>query len=147
MTKNINTKIILNNTLINNYESATIKELRIQLNKMDNKSSLDSNGFNKYIHDSMFSDNLLAKIQIHFLTFSINVSNDAIKTELGHKTNYNFKNINYSFKRKISYKYFKNLLKYSLKNILVMDISPKYTNYNLDQIFYFIILNIIICSY
>ena len=42
MTKNINTKIILNNTLINNYESATIKELPIQLNKMDNKSSLDS---------------------------------------------------------------------------------------------------------
>ncbi len=39
---NINTNIILNNTLINNYESATIKELRIQLNKMDNKSSLDS---------------------------------------------------------------------------------------------------------
>ena len=47
MTKNINTKIILNNTLINNYESATIKELRIQLDKMDNKFSLDSNGFLK----------------------------------------------------------------------------------------------------
>ena len=47
MTKNIDANIILNNTLINNYESATTKELPIQLDKMDNKSSLDTNGFLK----------------------------------------------------------------------------------------------------
>ena len=67
------------------------------------------------------SDNLQRKIQIHFFTFIVNLSNDAIKTVFGSKTSYNFKQVDYKFN---------NLHKLAIKDILKMKISPKNKKYS-----------------
>ena len=72
------------------------------------------------------SDNLQKKIQVHFFTFIINLSNDAIKAVLGSKTPYNFKQISHKFKILISYDKVNNLHKSAIKDVIKMEISPKY---------------------
>ena len=138
--KNIEQKNVtksINNILENEVDFSNILLKDIQItNSSPNKNnkkrgrekSLNSN--KKFIHNSLFSDNLLAKIQIHFFSFLIDISNDALFTELGHDINYSFKEINYSLKRKINYDYFINLFNYNIRNILQMDISSKYRNFN-----------------
>ena len=81
-------------------------------------------------HLSTDFDNLQRKIQVHFFTFIINLSNDAIKAELGSKTPYNFKQIDYKLKIKISHKNVSNLHKLAIKDILKMSISPKNKNFS-----------------
>ena len=76
------------------------------------------------------SDNLQRKIQIHFFTFIVNLSNDAIKTVFGSKTSYNFKQIDYKCKILISQHNVNNLHKLAIKDILKMKISPKIKNYS-----------------
>jgi hypothetical protein len=76
------------------------------------------------------SDNLQRKIQIHFFTFIVNLSNDAIKTVFGSKTSYNFKQIDYKCKILISHHDVNNLHKLAIKDILKMKISPKIKNYS-----------------
>jgi len=117
-----------NNSLNNTFEPQRIrtppKPIHIKKKRGRKKGSKSKKNF---IHDSIFPDNILAKIQTHFLTFLINISNDALITEFGNGNIYCFKNINYSMKKKVKYEYFKELLSYSIKNILQMDISKKYT--------------------
>ena len=72
------------------------------------------------------SDNLQKKIQVHFFTFIINLSNDAIKAVLGSKTPYNFKQIAHKIKILISYDNVNILNKSAIKDIIKMEISPKY---------------------
>ena len=81
-------------------------------------------------HLSTDFDNLQRKIQVHFFTFIINLSNDAIKAVLGSKTPYNFKQIDYKIKIKISQTDVSNLHKLAIKDILKMKISPKNKNFS-----------------
>jgi hypothetical protein len=76
-------------------------------------------------HLSTDSDNLEKKIQVHFFTFIINLSNDAIKAVLGSKTPYNFKQIAHKLKIKISNENVKNLHKSAIKDILKMENSVR----------------------
>jgi len=75
-------------------------------------------------------DNLQRKIQVHFFTFIINLSNDAIKAVLGSNTQYNFKQIDYKLKILISHEHVTNLHKLAIKDILKMRISPRNKNYS-----------------
>ena len=92
-------------------------------NKKRGRQIININIAKKETHLSSSPDNILSKIQIHFINFIINFSNDyiyAIK-----KTNQcSFKNINFSFKAKISKRHFektKNLT--ALKNINVINLQ------------------------
>ena len=76
-------------------------------------------------HLSTDFDNLQRKIQIHFFTFIINLSNDAIKEELGSNSPYNFKQIDHQLKILISKDTVNKLHKSAIKDILNMRISPK----------------------
>ena len=80
------------------------------------------------IHRSDSFDNLLRKIQVHFLNFLIDFCNDALKTEY-ENSDYSFKQINYKVKEEIEYSYLKNLKHCSIKDILNFDISSKYLNF------------------
>ena len=52
-------------------------------------------------HTCLIYDNLQLKIQVHFHSFLINLANDALITEFGQNHQFgNFKNINYSQKKK-----------------------------------------------
>ena len=81
------------------------------------------------IHRSDSFDNLLRKIQVHFLNFLIDFCNDALKTEY-ENSDYSFKQINYKAKEEIKYSYLKNLKNCSIKDILNFDISSKYFNFD-----------------
>jgi hypothetical protein len=88
---------------------------------------------NRKIHNKYDFDNLLTKIQVHFLKFVINLSNDALKTEFNKGTSYNFKQISYKEKRNVNYDYFMLLKKSKIKDILQINISEKYKNFGEDE--------------
>ena len=77
-------------------------------------------------------DNLQRKIQIHFFTFVINLSNDAIKAVLGSKSPYNFKQIDHQLKILISHDTVNKLHKSPIRDILKMRISRKNKNSSKD---------------
>ena len=53
---------------------------------------------NKRKHNSISFDNLLLKIQVHFFSFIIDISNDALDTYFGRDNIFNFKEISYKKK-------------------------------------------------
>ena len=95
--------------------------------KSKNKAGRKTNNIKpEYSHTKNDFDNIQAKIQVHFLNFLIDLSNDALLTEKGNKYNSFFKHINYQYKRNIKYNYVKSLKSKSIKNILQNDINKKY---------------------
>ena len=80
------------------------------------------------VHGSDSFDNIERKIQVHFLTFLINFCNDALKTEYEH-SKYTFKQINYRDKARIIISYIQQLKYSNIKDILNLEISNKYKNY------------------
>ena len=82
------------------------------------------------IHLNTDLDNLLARIQVHFLSFIVNISNDALIAEFGEDTEYKFKNIDYKIKFNISYSSFIKFKNSSIKDVLKLRISPKYKHFD-----------------
>lgn len=82
----------------------------------------------KKIHANDQFDNLLRKIQVHYFNFIIDFCNDALRKEFC-KTKDEFKYINYKNKTTINFEYISSLRNLSIKDILKMEISSKYTSY------------------
>ena len=82
-------------------------------------------GRKKFEHLGSDFDNLQRKIQVHYLSFVIDFSNDALKAEFGKNTLYNFKQIDYQIKKIINHKFVNKLHSLNIKELLKMDISPK----------------------
>ena len=100
---------------------------QIEKNKKRGRKSMKKKKF----HLKSDFDNVLTKIQIHFLNFLINVSNDVLKATLT-KNNLHFKHINYKFKKQITYEHIKYLKTVPIKVLLEKDISSKYRKYSKD---------------
>ena len=100
---------------------------KIEKNKKRGRKSRKKKKF----HLKSDFDNVLTKIQIHFLNFLINVSNDVLKATLT-KNNLHFKHINYKFKKQITYEHIKYLKTVPIKVLLEKDISSKYRKYSKD---------------
>lgn len=100
---------------------------KIEKNKKRGRKSMKKKKF----HLKSDFDNVLTKIQIHFLNFLINISNDVLKATLT-KNNLHFKHINYNFKKKITYEHIKHLKTVPIKELLEKDISSKYRKYSKD---------------
>ena len=84
-------------------------------------------------HTSNFIDNTLCKLQIHFLNFLVNFSNDAIKTAFGKEQksikdnmSLKFKKIEHGIKRDIKTGTLENLMQNSISYVLKKKISNKY---------------------
>ena len=120
-------KIFSNNNLILD-NPVSIRSSPLFLIQSEKKRGRQTEKSKKSQHLSTDFDNLQRKIQVHFFTFIINLSNDAIKAVLGSKTPYNFKQIDHKLKIKISHKNVSNLHKLAIKDILKMSISPKNKN-------------------
>ena len=87
----------------------------------------------KTTHKSSNFDNLQTKIQVHFINFIINLSNDMLREVYGKKNRYNFKQIEYKLKKVINHENVQKLKSSSIKEILKMKITPKNkksTSYN-----------------
>ena len=76
-------------------------------------------------HINRSFDNLQTKIQVHFLSFIINICNDALNTEL-HSNKDCFKEISYDIKRNFSYQLFEEYKKSPIQRFLTFNISTKY---------------------
>ena len=84
----------------------------------------------KETHSAYSYDNILRKIQVHYLNFMISFINDCIKT-LNQNKKIRFMKINYKLKRKISKKFFDNMKNSSINEILrSIDISKKYKKFD-----------------
>ena len=84
------------------------------------------------VHGNKDFDNLERKIQVHYIRFIINFSNDALKAENISKC-YKFKQIDTSIKETINYIHVKKLRESSIGDILQKDISKKYKRYNKSE--------------
>ena len=122
-------KIFSNNNLAGNNHASNRYFPSFIIEKQKKRGRQTKN-MKKPQHLKTDSDNLQRKIQIHFFTFIVNLSNDAIKTVFGSKTSYNFKQIDYKCKILISHHDVNNLHKLAIKDILKMKISPKIKNYS-----------------
>ena len=100
---------------------------KIEKNKKRGRKSMKKKKF----HLKSDFDNVLTKIQIHFLNFLINISNDVLNATLT-KNNLHFKHINYNFKKQITYEHIKYLKTVPIKVLLEKDISSKYRKYSKD---------------
>lgn len=78
---------------------------------------------NQKSHDSSSDDNCLRKIQNHFFNFIINLVNDVLTKE---NIKENFKPVDYKIKRNIRHDFFCELKTKSIKDILEMNITPKF---------------------
>ena len=83
---------------------------------------------NHKIHDCNSLDNILRKIQIHYLSYIISLTNDLIKS-FSTSDNLRFKNIDYQIKSYVNYRFVKSLKKMKIKDILQFKISNKYRIY------------------
>lgn len=79
----------------------------------------------KHIHDASDDDNILSKIQVHFLSFIIRFVNDLIQVVLPQRKDLCFKNITYKLKKTVNFKYIEELKTKSIGAILQFKVSPK----------------------
>ena len=104
-------------------------------NKIHNRGRKNKNLNNKQTHDKYSWDNIITKIQVHYISFIINLANDIIKTVSDEKK-YNktlcFKNIEYKSKIYYNYKEFQTLKEKCIKDILVKPASKR-NNSNKDN--------------
>ena len=123
------------NTDINikhNYIGTRNINFKTVLHHKRGKKSINNEKINKYLtryHGSNDFDNIQRKIQVNFMTFLVNLANDAIKTVLGKKSKYFFKDLRYDLKKIVSHKYVENLKKCKYSDIIQMKISLKNKNY------------------
>ena len=81
------------------------------------------------IHKKEAFDNILAKIQVHYINFIINICNDALKLIFKNQKHY-FRQIDYKFKSTISFNNFNQLKGIPIKTLLEKEISKKYKSTN-----------------
>ena len=85
------------------------------------------------VHTCLALDNILSKVQTHFLNFVVFLSNDVVNTILHKKYKNFFKKFDRAKKLRISSKYFNNLKNSSIKDLMKdMGISDKYKKYDID---------------
>ena len=84
----------------------------------------------KKLHGPGDFDNIQRKIQVHFITYLIKLANDIIKTILGNKVKYHFRDIKYDIKKIVNHDYVEYLKKVNYSDILQMVISPKNKKYD-----------------
>ena len=98
------------------------------------KPLINKNANNKSkFHGKDRLDNLLSKIQVHFLSFVISLSNDALKTAYGENTSLKFKKISYGIKKEVKFDFFNEIKNLNIKKILsIFRISEKYKKSNID---------------
>lgn len=84
----------------------------------------------KAVHNDWSNDNITSKIQIHYLNFIISFLNDCVFSFFG-KKKFNFKNIDYKEKSKVTKAHLEKMKHSTILDILKnIDISNKYKHYD-----------------
>lgn len=81
---------------------------------------------NKVIHGATGFDNLQRKIQVHYLSFLINLANDLVTKFFGKESGIIFKRIAYEIKRKVSQSFIEEMKSKTFGEILEFNVKQKY---------------------
>ena len=98
------------------------------INRGRKRINLEGEKNNQKKHKKTDLDNILTKVQVHFITFIVNITNE-IKSRVIKQdqfNQFNFLDIDYNLKKKINFKTFENLKTYKVKDILQLPASKKY---------------------
>ena len=117
---NQNSIQIKNDNEINNEKKDSNENKNIKLNKKRKE-----NRKNKKMHSAFDDDNILRKIQVHFLSFVTNYINDILKEFVTDKTVPFFKNIDYKIKKTVNHRFVEELKSKNIAEILQLRPSPK----------------------
>ena len=90
--------------------------------KQMNNSGIDKR---KKCHGSGDFDNIQRKIQVHYMNFLISLGNDILKSILGKKIKFQFKDVKYEIKKIVNHNNLEHLKTLNYSDILQMEISPK----------------------
>ena len=101
-------------------EQKLIKKKRGRLPKPENLAAVISS---PKIHDKNSMDNLLRKVQVHYLSFIISYINDILN---GLEYKEQFLKIDYNFKKNINKDFLDDLKTKKISDIICIDISSKY---------------------
>ena len=82
----------------------------------------------KRVHDASDYDNVLRKIQVHYLTFIIAFTNDVIEAFIPDNKELKFKNLSYELKRTVTHSYVEHLKNKTIGEILQFRVSRKNRN-------------------
>ena len=94
------------------------------------KSNKKEGEYIKKPHDKKSFDNIITKVQVHFITFLINFSNDVIKDELGKDIDLLFKDIDYKTKRNVKSENLEILKRLKVEDIVKNPVSKKFRSIN-----------------
>ena len=141
---NFDNKELYNNILFMNLETKTTKTELFTLKKRGRKKQTQkAHGKKKavYSHDMFTLDNILTKIQTHYMNFIIDYANEVI-----HKFGYKdiFVQANSKYKKLVNKSNFSFLKGQNIGYILSLDISPKFRTVNnfKNKILYEKVINI-----
>jgi len=101
------------------------------LGRKNKRGRKSNNSQARVIHSKKSFDNILRKIQIHYLSFVINFCNDALKMEK-FSPGFTFKQIKTEIKRTVNFQHVSELKKSSIGDLLKLDISSKYKNHKIS---------------
>lgn len=108
----------------------SIRKTKIEEKKKMFKKRKKNENTIKRVHTATDYDNILRKIQVHFLSFIINFTNDVINTLFNDKNIPKFKNLDYEIKKTVNHKSVEMLKSKDIGEILQLKISPKIKLYD-----------------
>ena len=118
--------ILLENEIIKNNDknsdenilkSKKLFNVKTLINRGRKRINLKGEKNNQKKHQKTDLDNILTKVQVHFITFIVNITNE-IKSRVIKQGQFKILDIDYNIKKKINFKTFENLKKYRIKDIL-----------------------------
>ena len=106
------------------YRDKILKDNNLLIKKRGRKQTKLKKA-NQRIHSAKDDDNILRKIQVHYLSFVTNFTNDIIRAFNINNSVPFFKNIDYKLKKTVKHKYIEELKNKSIGEILQLKASPK----------------------
>ena len=100
--------------------------------KRGRKVSKKNHELSKKYHNDEDFDNLLRKIQVHYINFLLSFANDIIINFFGKQKNLMFKDIRYDLKKIVNHEKVEYLKQCKFKDIIQSDISPKNKKFSKD---------------
>lgn len=135
--KNIELKEINEDKLTDKIQTKSATKNKKKFNTKTNhtpgrkkKSNKKEGEYIKKPHDKKSFDNIITKVQVHFITFLINFSNDVIKEESGKDIDLLFKDIDYKTKRNVKSEKLESFKRSKVEDILKNPVSKKFRSIN-----------------
>ena len=120
-TNNPDNKNVIKKLFTTNLDSS---QLKLKRKRKFRKKNGDLDG-NRHVHSAFDNDNILRKIQVHYLSFIVNFSNDVISSFIIDKCIPRFKNLDYKIKKTVNHQFVETLKRKTIGEILQLKVSPK----------------------